>query len=353
MSSELQAAAPVVELHSRTVASSLALAATRSFGRLGTASPRRSRSGCGSLPPVTSPARSSVVEWAWQRQSVWSQAADRLKTGPSRARRFLLTLTVAGAAVALTGNQLKPINVSASVVLAALAAVMLAAVGFLRARQSVEQVRRWTRARSVSEALKSEAFLFLTGVGDYAGPDAAQRLDAEVQRLEREAGDLQRWTNGLPPSNRPLPAVHDLETYLALRVRRSQLAGYYEPKARQLPTRLRTAKVIEVTLALIAAGLAALNTVSPNVGAWAAVATTAAGALAAHVAGERYEFLWIEYSRTASELLRLAERRTAPDGRPLSDPELIAACEQVISVQNQGWMAKWGEDDTASRAERQ
>lgn len=61
------------------------------------------------------------------------------------------------------------------------------------------------------------------------------------------------------------------------------------------------------------------------------------------VASERYEFLWIEYSRTASELRSLLERWTAADGRPISDSELVGEREQVISVRNQAWMAKWGE----------
>jgi uncharacterized protein YjiS (DUF1127 family) len=74
------------------------------------------------------------------------------------------------------------------------------------------------------------------------------------------------------------------------------------------------------------------------------VVTTAAGAVAAYVAAERYEFLWVEYARTATELRRLADRRTAADGHALSDGELVAECEQVISVQNQAWMAKWGEE---------
>jgi hypothetical protein len=73
--------------------------------------------------------------------------------------------------------------------------------------------------------------------------------------------------------------------------------------------------------------------------------------VAAHIAAERYEYLWIEYSRTASELRRLLGRRTAPDGRPLSDSELVAECEQVISVQNQAWMAKWGEEDITPAAD--
>jgi hypothetical protein len=78
------------------------------------------------------------------------------------------------------------------------------------------------------------------------------------------------------------------------------------------------------------------------------VATTAAGAVAAYIAAQRYEYLWIEYSRTASELRRLLDRRTSADGRPLSGGELVGECEQVISVQNQAWMAKWGEESTAT-----
>ena len=78
---------------------------------------------------------------------------------------------------------------------------------------------------------------------------------------------------------------------LAVRVRQSQLDGYYEPKARLLRQRLRALKAAEVTLALIAAGLAALAAVSPGVAAWAAVVTTAAGAVAAYmlpvIQGER------------------------------------------------------------------
>jgi SMODS and SLOG-associating 2TM effector domain 1 len=137
-----------------------------------------------------------------------------------------------------------------------------------------------------------------------------------------------------------------VDTYLDVRVRDLQLERYYEPKADLLRRRIQQLKAVEVTLALVAAGLAAVASISPSVGAWAAVATTAGGAVTAYIAAQRYEFLWIEYSRTASELRRLLERRTAADGTPLSDPELVAECEQVISVQNQAWMAKWGEEDT-------
>ena len=289
-----------------------------------------------------------AVEWAWQRQSVWSQTANKLKTGPTRARTWQLVLTVAAAVLALAASQLKGASFPASLALGVVAAVALAVVGLLRGRTNTEQVRRWTRARSVSEAIKTEVFTYLTASGRYDAADREAQLDAEIQRLEREAGDLTPFTRGIKPVTRSLPAVHDVDSYLQVRVRDAQLRDYYEKNAGILENRIRQLKVLQIALALIAAGLAAVASVAPSVGAWAAVATTAAGALTAYVASERYEFLWVEYSRTASELRRLLERRKAADGRNLSDSELVSECEQVISVQNQAWMAKWGDEDSSS-----
>jgi hypothetical protein len=289
-----------------------------------------------------------AVEWAWQRQSVWSQTANKLKIGAQRQWTSRLGLTVAAAVFALAGSQLKTVSIQGSIVLAAAAAIAMAAVGLLRGRQNAEQMRRWTRARSVSEAIKTEVFMYLSGSGRYNAPDRGRLLEAEVQRLEHEASNLQPYTQRVQPRDRSLPAVHDVDSYLDVRVRQAQLEGYYEPKAHLMAQRLRTLKAVEVTLALVAAALAALAAVTPSVGAWAAVATTAGGAVAAYVASERYEFQWIEYSRTAGELRRLLDRRTAPDGRPLSGSELVSECEEVISILNQAWMAKWGEESPAT-----
>lgn len=286
------------------------------------------------------------VEWAWQRQSVWSQTADNLKKGPGLQRITRLGLTVAAAALALAGSQVKSASSHASLALAILAAAALAGAALLRTKATAEQARRWTRARSVSEALKTEVYTFLSGTGkyDHASKERETSLEAEVQRIQNEAADLQRYTAGVQAEQRKLPQIQDVPSYLEKRVRISQLEKYYDPKARQLQSRLRLLKVAEVALALVAAGLAATASVAPSVAAWAAVVTTAGGAVAAFIAAERYEYLWIEYSRTASELRRLLDRGTAADGSPLSDAGLVAACEDVISVQNQTWMAKWGEE---------
>ena len=89
----------------------------------------------------------------------------------------------------------------------------------------------------MSEAIKTEVFLFLSQSGSYDAPDPERRLEAEVQRLEHQAGDLQRYTVAVQAKARPLPAVHDVASYLEVRVRRSQLDGYYEPKAQLLRQR--------------------------------------------------------------------------------------------------------------------
>lgn len=275
---------------------------------------------------------------------MWSLAADRLKTAQQWRWRVRLGGTVAAAALTLAATQLKPVDGTWPVVLSALAAVALAAIGWLRSRQDKEQMRRWTRARSVSEAIKTHVYTFLA---QDAGARRNDELDAAVRRLEDDADDLIPVVRGMRDravaSPRPFPQVDGVESYLRVRVRTSQLENYYEPNAKDLRRILSWAKGIEIALTLLAAGLAAVAVFSPNVGAWAAVVAAATGAFTAYVAAERYEFLWIEYSRTADELDRLLTRRTTPDGVPLVGMDLVTACEDVISVQNQAWMAKWGE----------
>ena len=57
----------------------------------------------------------------------------------------------------------------------------------------------------------------------------------------------------------------------------------------------------------------------------------------------RYEFLLIEYSRTAHELTRLCDHYHTPrPGTALSDEEFIRRCEDVISAQNDKWTGKRG-----------
>ena len=283
------------------------------------------------------------AEWAWQRQSVWSQTADRLKAGPARLRRWALALTVLVAATALAASQLETVASRLSVSLAVLTAVGGTGVAVLRGTQSKQSVQRWTRARSVAEAMKRQVFHYLTRSGGYERGDRDRRLEAAVLRLESDVGDLERYTTGVAAKARPLPDVGDVESYLEHRVRQ-QVEAFYEPRADELGRRLARLRAVEVALALSAAARGARAAGAPAGGAWAGVAPTPAAAGGAHAAAERYEFLVVEYRRTARQLRYLSTRRVGVDGEALSATELVRECERVISIQNLGWMAKWSDE---------
>src|SRR5690606_11615397 len=73
-------------------------------------------------------AMESGVRWAWDRQSVWSQAADRVKRSIERYRAAGLILGIIGACAATAATQLMAWSSGTGKALALLSAV---AVGFI------------------------------------------------------------------------------------------------------------------------------------------------------------------------------------------------------------------------------
>ncbi|MGQ5640865.1 MULTISPECIES: SLATT domain-containing protein [unclassified Streptomyces] len=78
---------------------------------------------------------------------------------------------------------------------------------------------------------------------------------------------------------------------------------------------------------------------------WVAVTVTVSAAVVTHAAASRYDYQQLEFSRTAAELEFLHAQWAAMRERtPESDDAFVTQCEHVISVQNEGWMAKWSEE---------
>jgi len=283
---------------------------------------------------MTSPA----VSLMWQRQSVWSQAASRLKARITRARVAALVLIILGAALGTAASQVFSPNEDLGRVFAACAAGALALAAIAGQGSSLSLVRDWTRARSVSEAIKSDVYRYLTGIAPYHEADRDEVALRELDELLASTGDLVRHTTAIDPTGKPLPAVHDLPSYVEVRVAQ-QLTGYYRPKARQMAGRVRLTRAAVTTLGTVAAVLAAVVAFFPSAGisAWIGVLTTVAAAVGAHAGAVRYEYQQIEFTRTADELERLST------GAPTADVhQFVLDCERVISIQNEGWMAKLG-----------
>lgn len=292
-------------------------------------------------PDPQSPASGLLVE-LWREQSLWSRTADRMKRRIDAARRTALVLVVVVAALATAGGTMAGSVPGLARALAAAAAVGSALLPVLRPAWSGTRLREWTRARSVSEALKSEVYLWLAKAGPYRDDPAGARLRETTGRVSSDAADLLVRRLEVEAVDRPLPAVSDPSSYFAVRVR-SQIDGYYRPKADALAATLRRFRIAEIVLGAAGAvvgGAAAL--LGASIAVWVAVLATVGTALATHVAAARYEFQLIEFLRTAQRLNQLALAAASADPERLAG--LAVEAEEAISVENRGWMAKLAEE---------
>ncbi len=290
-----------------------------------------------------------LISSVWEDQSVWSQTANLLKARLDHHRSTILALTVASAILTTLASQTLSWSPSGSKVLALSAGVTVGLVPVVRSRLGRDAVSRWTRARAVSEELKAEVYRFLAGVAPFREVDREAQLVQRTQQVLDEAGDLLAYTAGVVPVVREVPPVHDVDSYV--RGRLEPQIQWYRGRSARLSRQLAAARLAELCLGLVGVVLGAAAAVwsVDAIAAWVAVVTTLTAALTAHVAASRWEYQLVEYLRTANELNRLrgewlsasvaAHDEAAEDG-------LVERCEHVVSIQNDGWMAKWTADQT-------
>jgi SMODS and SLOG-associating 2TM effector domain 1/Protein of unknown function (DUF4231) len=287
----------------------------------------------------------SVVRDAWDRQSVWSQVADNLKAGVTRARSIVLVLTISGALLS-TAAAVAGLKEPAGKTLGAFGALAIGLAGIARSRTAPQAVQDWTRARSAAEGIKTEVYAYLTRVGAYVGNERESRLDKQVADIEHDVRDLVAHADEVTPVDRATPAVRDVESYARDRVE-DQITGYYRRNGRDLRVKRDRVRRAEVGLAVVGVvlGVLAGTLEADDLAVWVPVVTTVATAITAHAAAERYDFLHVEYLRTADELERLVKRWRRDD---LGGETFVRSCEDVISSQNARWMAKLSKEEEGS-----
>lgn len=288
------------------------------------------------------------LQEAWQQQRNWSRTANRLKSKIARYRFAALLLTLCGAALAASAAQLgmNPASADPSRVVAVGAAFAVGMVPALRVGVDKRTVSDWTRMRSISEALKSEIFVYLAGVSPYRGPGRQATLAVNVRKVLRDGEDLTHYLPTSVPASAPPPAVSDIPSYVQVRLV-GQIDRYYRPKARDMNRRITISRNVQTGLAATGAALGVLA-LFPGVHtlAWIGVVTTAGTAVAAHAAESRYVYQFIEFSRTVKQLDQILDGYLQATDPPTarSDDDLVSECERIISIQNEAWMVKWRND---------
>ena len=288
---------------------------------------------------------SNTLETVWRNQRVWSLTASRLKKSIATWRWIVLWLGIGGAVLETLAAQLATYAPQASTVRSVLAwagAAALAVASVVIGRKLGRyDVREWVRARSASEGLKSEVYRYLTGSGPYAETDRDAKLLARTQETMKRVEDLRRHTATTQASAKEPPPPLNVEEYIERRVN-DQINGYYRPTAAKLARRVARFRAAEFVLSLVAAalGVSAAAVPAEAAGAWVAVATTIAGAITAHIAAERYEYLVTTYLATADRLEFLSNQWLVGSG-DADAGQFVSSCEAIISVENQAWMAEW------------
>ncbi|MDT0442249.1 DUF4231 domain-containing protein [Streptomyces johnsoniae] len=293
---------------------------------------------------MTNPGGHTAAQAVWDEQSVWSQAADRLKRGIDRARSGALALGIAAAVFGTAAAQLMGWSQLLGGALAFGAALAAGVTPLLAGRAGPAAIERWTRLRSVSEAMKNEGYAFLAGVSSYRGAGATEALRRRVEELRAEASELLPETLGLRPVPRVPPPVTDVGSYLEHRLLR-QIDGYYRPRAELMRRRLVLVRRAELALGIAGAALGALAGAfgAEQAAAWVAVTATVAATLSAHSLAAKYQSQQVVFVRAADALRRLLDEWSA--GRAARGPDaedaFVRRCEAAIAGVNEEWVTKW------------
>jgi hypothetical protein len=298
-----------------------------------------------------------IVESAWRDQAIWSEVANRLKASLFKWRYRASVAGVLGAFLETLAASLAKLDarwwwLRASVALAG--AVALAVVPYVaKTKVSKERVSDWVRARSVSEGLKDLIYRYLLGAPPFGTEPSVEDFIQRRQRLKNRVEDLNIHAASIDPPTRARPVTLSVEEYVQGRLN-GQIEGYYRPKGRQKALAAEKLHDLEFWLGFLAVimGAAACAAAATGVtslsvfGPWVAVVTTASAAVTAHLAASRYDHEAIIYFGTADRLADLRDTWLAHPNR--MDAACVAKfvddCEQAISTENEGWLAKWTRD---------
>ena len=296
-----------------------------------------------------------ILSYAWDAYRDWAASSRQQKKKLFRWRAIVLLLGMVGAAfeTIVASEIFSPIKFNDIDIIGILGFICLAlAAYFSRNILGGKPEKKWIGARSVSEALKSESYKYVTRVSTYKGDDKDQQLIKKVNVINDSANSL----GMIPESSNRAKKSHpktdmSVEEYINDRLidQINRETGFYWKSARLNKKKVKGFSNSALFMGVVTAVLGGCDTFNiSGTAIWVAVLTTFSTSLAAYFQAGRYEYLVTSYSATARRLENLlAQWNANPD---VSEKEsFILACEEAISFENHGWIAEWlGEEEKPS-----
>lgn len=287
----------------------------------------------------------SILESVADRQAIWSETANVLKSATDRARYCTFGASAIGALLAALAAQFFDSNQSSVIYqsLTVLSAISLAVGAFVTARWlSRDAVDRHVWARTASEALKREAFLYAAKAGQYQSAESRDQLLLEQKNLiESKIEDLLLFEQRAKDAGRCPRNDLTLDEYIEQRV--NVQIKYYRDRSTRYDEYSRVLHKVEFGLSLLAAIIAAvaatplLNDVF-NLTAMTAVLTTVGGIVVSHLEAARFDKLIPTYRATANQLETI---KLSIKSNPTESKDWVTECETVLAKENNSWVGLW------------
>jgi SMODS and SLOG-associating 2TM effector domain 1/Protein of unknown function (DUF4231) len=281
-----------------------------------------------------------IVEDVWRRQHQWSAVAGAKSDALKRWRWINLSLVLGGALLGVLATQ-SWFTLVPNRILGTAGAVLLAVAALIQTRcLGAEKVKDRVTARAAAESVKAAVFQYLAGVVPYADEGRDTALSAELDRIEAEGERFASLVRDASPDGDPLPAFRGVAGYV--RARAVEQLAFHE-KGRKRHTALEGRwRAAEVGATLLAAVLSAVGGAmeGTDLSGWVGVATTLAGAVAAHLASEQHARISAAYAVTADRLEKLVRgfEAASTDDEDVS-AAFVVGVEGVLARQNQTWVS--------------
>lgn len=256
------------------------------------------------------------VRAAWVLQQGWSLQANAARSAIERFNFLSLSLLATGAAFGSLGTVLELTGVR-EVTAAVIAASALGAAGAIQLHvHSASGPSRLTTGRSIAEELKSDIYLYLTGVAHYVRHSFEDDFVSNLQYLTYRAhsAGLSINTYDHLADEMPIPDIHDFDSYVARRaVPQMNWLRERIPHLIRMSKRAMRIQITAICAGVILAGVTPVldSTVSAAGGA---VATVLA-AIAGQVGSTRYERIADIYAASAENLAEYVDAASTPGDR--------------------------------------
>jgi len=295
----------------------------------------------------------AALENIWEKYREVAATARKKKAQLIKWRYRILILGIVGAILGVLCQEAIRLGINSGVyssvpmILGGLSAISIGLATFFgKELVNPEQERKWIRCRSTSEALKANAYLFVTNTPPYDQSNRDESLLFKTDELIEKISDIKLDTITKEEKYRGiLPNIMSIEQYIKDRI--DDQIDFYFPTSDKYEKKLAYYKRAGLLLGIIAVILGALGSTGWTAG-WLAVISTIISSIAAYSFANKYQYLIISYQATGNRLKSLkAHWLISKDtGNRENQTKLIQDCEEGISIENSSWMAEVSQNTT-------